>query len=188
MRFWRASSRLYEHYQGLAADVANSIFGDRRSRASRLDVSVRVGTFFAADRKSHECDELLWIAEVSSQCWHLDSGWFVLPVKAIFFLRNGHTVCPRIAQLSASQAIKPQIKSRFLLAFLRASQSHRVFHKRSNPLDQCPRLRRAIRAHRRILRSCWMSSWGGCEGRVIAVEVRSAATARALNVVLELLR
>jgi len=41
----------------------------------------------------------------------------VLPVKAIFFLRNGHTVSPRIAQLSPMQAIKPYLKSSFLLAF-----------------------------------------------------------------------
>jgi hypothetical protein len=50
-----------------------------------------------------------------------------MPVKAIFFLRHGHTVGPRTKILTPMQAIKPYLKASFLLAFPKASRSRVAF-------------------------------------------------------------
>jgi hypothetical protein len=49
------------------------------------------------------------------------------PVRAIFFLRRGTTVGPRIARLTPMQAIKPYLKASFLLAFPKATRGRVAF-------------------------------------------------------------
>lgn len=49
------------------------------------------------------------------------------PVRAIFFLRRGTTVGPRITRLTPMQAIKPYLKASFLLAFPKASRGRVAF-------------------------------------------------------------
>ncbi len=49
------------------------------------------------------------------------------PVRAIFFLRRGTTVGPRISRLSPMQAIKPYLKASFLLAFPKSTRGRVAF-------------------------------------------------------------
>jgi hypothetical protein len=49
------------------------------------------------------------------------------PVQAIFFLRRGTTVGPRIERLTPMQAIRPYLKASFLLAFPKAARGRVAF-------------------------------------------------------------
>jgi hypothetical protein len=49
------------------------------------------------------------------------------PVEAIFFLRRGTTVRPKITRLTPMQAIKPYLKASFLLAFPKATRGRIAF-------------------------------------------------------------
>ncbi len=49
------------------------------------------------------------------------------PVHAIFFLRLGTTLRPKIVRLSPMQAIKPYLKASFLLAFPKATRARIAF-------------------------------------------------------------
>jgi hypothetical protein len=50
-----------------------------------------------------------------------------MPVDAVFFLRAGRTVSPRVEPLAPMQAIKPLLKSSFLLALPKATRSREGF-------------------------------------------------------------
>ena len=111
-------------------DIARIDFGESgapRAYPSYPGVRLRGNSFLLPKDKRTNAQGRFGLPKFRVNVANAVSAEPPLAVRAIFFLRRGRTVGPRITRLSPMQAIKPYLKASFLLALPKATRSRVAF-------------------------------------------------------------